>query len=158
MNKHEHFERWIKFLKPIAPDLSLEFNEERGFYLDPRVNLAYEAWLASPKTRPTEPSKITKEQLAAMKADTSDIVDNLRGIYPGIADAYPVTPLMLKAADEIERLRRKLSLYEGSLQSVAVNGEVAYKKTDEAGEDYELVRRVVDNLAEYINKNRPKAV
>jgi hypothetical protein len=105
VNKREHFERWIKFLKPIAPDLSLEFNEERGFYLDPRVNLAYEAWLASPKTRPTEPSKITKEQLAAMKADTSDIVDHLRGIYPGIVDAYPVSPLQKKAADEIERLR-----------------------------------------------------
>jgi hypothetical protein len=47
-----------------------------------------------------------------MKADTSDIVDNLRGIYPGIADAYPVTPLMMKAADEIDRLRETVRMLE----------------------------------------------
>jgi hypothetical protein len=130
VNKRKHFERWMK---DHHQRVSLDYNEEGDYYDCGFADLAYRVWLASPKTRPTDPSKITKEQLAAMKADTSDIVDNLRGIYPGAASAYPVTPLMLKAADEIERLRRKLSLYEGSLQSVAVNGEVVYKKPAEAG-------------------------
>lgn len=102
MNKREHFERWMKSIKPNMP---LDYNEAEGYYYHDMMSLAYQAWLASPKTRPTEPNKISKEQLAAMKADTSDIVDHLRGIYPGIADAYPVSPLMMKAADEIERLR-----------------------------------------------------
>src|SRR5690349_1804057 len=99
------------------------------------IDLAYRAWLASPRTRPTEPSKISKEQLAAMKADTSDIVDHLRGIYPGIADAYPVTPLMLKAADEIERLR-------------LLAGEFAGEDRDE------LVRRTIHRLAEYLKTTK----
>jgi hypothetical protein len=106
VNKREHFELWMK---DHYQRMSLERNDASDFYFDGHVDMTYRAWLASPKTRPTEPSKITKEQLAAMKADTSNIVDNLRGIYPGIAEAYPVTPLMLKAADEIERLRELLA-------------------------------------------------
>jgi hypothetical protein len=109
MTKREHFERWMK---DHHQRVSLDYNGEGDCYHCGFADLAYRAWLASPKTRPTEPSKITKEQLDAMKADTSDIVDHLRGIYPGIADAYPVTPLMMKAADEIERLREEVKGYE----------------------------------------------
>jgi hypothetical protein len=109
MNKREHFERWLKSVKPELP---MYYDAEEDFYYHPIADTAYRAWLASPKTRPTEPSKITKEQLAAMRADTSGIVDNLRGIYAGAASRYPVTPLMMKAADEIERLREEVKGYE----------------------------------------------
>ena len=102
MTKRKHFERWIKSVKPNVP---LDYNDSEQYYYHDITSMMWQAWQASPKTRPTEPSKISKEQLAAMKADTSDIVDHLRGIYAGIADAYPANPLMLKAADEIERLR-----------------------------------------------------
>jgi hypothetical protein len=102
MNKREHFERWMKSVKPNMP---LDYNESEGYYYHDIASMMWQAWQASPKTRPTEKGRITKEQLAAMKADTTNIVDHLRGIYAGAASAYPVTPLMLKAADEIERLR-----------------------------------------------------
>lgn len=102
MNKREHFECWLKV---VRPQLTMTYDADGDYYLNYTVDLAYLAWLASPKTRPTEPNKISKEQLAAMKADTTEIVNHLRGIYTGIADAYPVNPLMLKAANEIERLR-----------------------------------------------------
>lgn len=102
MNKREHFECWFKQLRPCLPR---DYNESGDYYYDDTVDLSYRAWQASPKTRPTETSKITKEQIAAMKVDTTDLVDNLRGIYQNISSPYPVSPLMLKAADEIERLR-----------------------------------------------------
>jgi hypothetical protein len=132
VNKREHFERWLKHIKP---NISLGYNEQGGYYYHDFASMMWQAWQASSKTRPTEPSKISKEQLAAMKADTSDIVDHLRGIYPGIADAYPVTPLMLKAADEIERLR-------------LLAGEFAGEDRDE------LVRRTIHRLAEYLKTTK----
>lgn len=121
MNKREHFERWLKSVKPNMP---LDYNESEGYYYHDIVSMMWQAWQASPKTRPTEPNKISKEQLSAMKADTTDIVDNLRGIYPGIADAYPVNPLMLKAADEIERLRKAAKEAYQLLAGMRMNGHV----------------------------------
>jgi hypothetical protein len=132
VNKREHFERWMKYVKPNMP---LDYNDSEWCYYHDIVSMMWQAWQASSKTRPTEPSKITKEQLAAMKADTSNIVDHLRGIYPGIADAYPVTPLMRKAADEIERLR-------------LLAGEFPGEDRDE------LVRRTIHRLAEYLKTTK----
>lgn len=109
MTQREHFERLMKQLRPNMP---LDYNEQEGYYYHDMVSLAYQAYIASPKTRPTEPSKITKEQLDAMKIDTTDIVNHLRGIYAGAASRYPVTPLMMLAADEIEFLREKTRLLE----------------------------------------------
>lgn len=102
MTKLEHYKRYLRDRYPNIPQ---DYNDSEGYFYHDLAQFGWQAWQAGPKTRPTEPNKISKEQLAAMKADTSDIVDHLRGIYPGIADAYPVNPLMLKAADEIERLR-----------------------------------------------------
>ena len=128
MNKREHFESWMKQVKPNMP---LDYNESERYYYHDMVSLAYQAYIASPKTRPTEPSKITKEQLDAMKIDTTDIVNHLRGIYAGAASRYPVTPLMMKAADEIERLRVDLGdaiLYlEESVNGYSISKDILNK-------------------------------
>lgn len=103
MTKKEHFERWMKSVKPNMP---LDYNEQEGYYYHDIASMMWQAWQASPKTRPTEKGSITKVQLAElMKPDPKTIVDRLRGIYPGAASAYAVTPLQLEAAGEIERLR-----------------------------------------------------
>ena len=109
MTKREHFERWLKQVKPNMPQ---DYNESEGYYYHDIVSMMWQAWQASPKTRPTEPSRITKEQLDAMNADTTDIVDHLRGIYAGAASRYPVTPLQMKVADEIERLQEEINRYK----------------------------------------------
>jgi hypothetical protein len=137
MTKREHFERWLK-TKAYRLPLDYTKTADGGYYHNDMVDIAYQAWLASPKTRPTENGRATKERLAELKADTSGIVDNLRGIYAGAADAYAVTPLTLKAADEIERLR-------------LLAGEFAGEDRDE------LVRRTIHRLAEYLKTtNKPE--
>ena len=102
MTRKEHFERWIKQVKPNMP---LDYNEQEGYYYHDIASMMWQAWQASPKTLPTEPGRITKERLAVLKADTTDIVNNLRGIYPGAVVQYPVIPLQTKAADLIEGLQ-----------------------------------------------------
>lgn len=110
MTKRQHFERWMKQVKP---NIHLDYNEQRGCYCHDFTSMMWQAWQASPKTRPTESGRVTKERLAELKADTAHIVDHLRGIYAGAASGHPVTPLQIKAADEIERLREKISRLEG---------------------------------------------
>jgi hypothetical protein len=94
-------------MKSVKPNMPLDYNEQEGYYYHDIASMMWQAWQASPKTRPTALGRITKERLAELKADTTDIVNNLRGIYPGAVDRYPVIPLQTKAADLIEGLQEE---------------------------------------------------
>lgn len=101
MTKREHFEQWLRYVKP---NMTLDWNEQEQYYYHDIVSLMWQAWQESPNRRHAEEGKVTKEQIAAMVADPETIVDRLRGIYPhGVT--YPVNPLQKAAANEIERLR-----------------------------------------------------
>lgn len=150
MNKREHFESWMKQVKPNMP---LDYNESERYYYHDIASMMWQAWQASPKTRPTEPSKITKEQLDAMKTDTTDIVNHLRGIYAGAASRYPVTPLMMLAADEIERLRDQI------LEARTIINElsVLIRNSLPVGKDVPIWGMVKDFERKHINKKPAEA-
>lgn len=101
MTRREHFERWMRYVKPNLP---LDYNEKEGYYHHDIVSLAWQAWQESPNRRPTELGKVTKERVREMLVDPETIVDRLRGVYPHDV-TYPVNPLQKAAAAEIERLQ-----------------------------------------------------
>lgn len=102
MTSRKHFERWMKHAKPNMP---LDYNEQEGYHYHDIVHLMFVAWDQRSKVRPTENSKITKEQLAKDHPET--LVDRLNGIYP-LGDVSPVPPIQKEAAREIGRLRDAL--------------------------------------------------
>jgi hypothetical protein len=107
MTRKEHFERFMKHRFPYA---SLEYNDKGDCYKGDVAFVAHQAWKESPLRRPTENSKITKEQLAAMKADDpATIVDRLNGIFGNAVEPYPVPNVQKEAVREILRLREAVA-------------------------------------------------
>lgn len=106
MTRQEHFEQWIKNIYPMV---TLEYNPEGDCYIGAFAFIAYQAWKEAPLRRPCEKSRITKEQLEAMKADDPEtLVDRLNGWYSQTPEPYAVPKIQEEAAREIERLRAEI--------------------------------------------------
>jgi hypothetical protein len=100
-------EYYDRFLADRYPKMTRDYNESEGYYYHDMAQFGYRSFKYRAGLRPTAKGKISKEQLAVLKADTTDIVNNLRGIYPGAVAQYPVIPLQTKAADLIEGLQEE---------------------------------------------------
>lgn len=91
MTQREKFEAWFERYKHITSAES--------------EIVAWAAWQESPKHRPSDSSKITKDQINAYHPET--LVDRLNGVYKYVD--YPPTKIGQEAAMEITRLNSMIA-------------------------------------------------